>query len=202
MPVDSSAPLTTSELAAVNTIIAAIGESPINSLDEQPTHDVTVALNTLREISGEVQSEGWNWNTEDDYPLVPNISKEIVVPANVIRVHFREPDSRDVVLRGQRLYDRAGHTYKFDGTLSATITFLLPFEELPETARRYITLKALRIFQERTVGSGNLHDFHVQDEARARAALLAEERMQDRPNILAGTTGYTGMWNVINVLRR
>ena len=123
----------TSELEAVNTIIATIGESPINSLDEQPTHDVAAAINTLKEVSTEVQTEGWNWNTDDDLPLVPNMDKQIVVPSNTVRVHFRDSlDPRDVVLRGQRLYDRANHTYLFTETIYATITLLLPFEELPE----------------------------------------------------------------------
>ena len=64
----------------------------------------------------------------------------------------------------------------------------------PEAARRYITLKAARVFQERTVGSGTLYDFQQADEARARALMLAEERRQDRPNILKGTLPPTGTW--------
>lgn len=193
----------TTELEAVNTIISSIGESPINSLDEQPTHDVVLAINTLKEVSTEVQTEGWNWNTDDDFPLVPNLDKEIFLPSNTVRVHFRESfNPLDVVLRGQRLYDRANHTYKFNETLYATITFLLPFEELPETARRYIVLRAGRIFQDRAVGSGHLHDFQITDEAKARATLMAEERMQDRPNILSGTTQRLAGWRPLDVLRR
>ena len=193
----------TSELEAINTIIATIGESPINSLDEHPTHDIVAAINTLKEVSTEVQTEGWNWNTDDDFPLVPNLDKEIIVPPNTVRIHFRESlDPQDVVLRGQKLYDRANHTYLFDRTLYVTITFLLPFEELPEAARRYIVLRAGRIFQDRFVGSGTIHDFNSMDEARARATLMAEERMQDRPNILSGTSIRTKGWRPIDVLRR
>lgn len=193
----------TTELEAVNTIISSIGESPINSLDEQPTHDVVLAINTLKEVSTEVQSEGWNWNTDDDYPLVPNLDNEIVLPTNVIRVHLRDSfNPLDVVLRGQRLYDRANHTYKFTEPLFATITFLLPFEELPETARRYIVIRTARLFQDRAVGAVSLHEFLLQDEARARATLMAEERMQDRPNILSGTTQRLTGWRPLDVLRR
>jgi len=193
----------TTELEAVNTILSSIGESPINSLNEQPTHDVVLAINTLKEVSTEVQTEGWNWNTEDDYPLVPNLDNEIVLPTNTVRVHFRDSfNPLDVVLRGQRLYDRANHTYKFTETLYATITFLLPFEELPETARRYIVIRAARLFQDRAVGAVSLHDFLLQDEARARAALMAEERMQDRPNILSGTAQRLTGWRPLDVLRR
>lgn len=179
----------TSELEAVNTIISIIGESPINSLTDERTHDIAVAINILKETMVTLQTEGWNWNTEDDYPLTPNLDKQIVLPANIVRVHFRDTnDGRDVILRGQKLYDRLNHTYQFTETLYATITFLLAFEEMPEPARRFVVLTAGRIFQDRVVGSGHLHDFNMLDEARARAALLADERKSDRPNILNGTT--------------
>lgn len=194
----------TTELEAVNTIISIIGESPINSLTDERTHDITVAINILKEITVETQTEGWNWNTEDDYPLAPNLDQRIVLPSNTVRVHFRDTnDGRDLVMRGQKLYDRVNHTDKFTETIYATITLLLPFEELPEPARRYIILKAGRVFQDRVVGSGYLHDFNAMDEARARAALLADERKSDRPNILNGIAGQRyNPWRPFNVLNR
>lgn len=198
----SSIILPTTELDAVNTMLGAIGETPISTLDEQPTADVMTSLNILREVSREVQTEGWSWNTEDDYPLMPDSDGHIILPQGTVRVNVPSHSCLNVIMRGTRLYNRIEHTYKFGSTLRLTITFLLPFEELPEAARRYITMKAARVFQERTVGSGTLHDFNIQDEARARALMLAEERKLDRPNILAGSSGYTGMSSVVDVLRR
>ena len=147
------------------------------------TADVSLARNILAEISRETQTEGWQWNTEDDYPLTPDAAKgEIKLPPTAIRVHFREPDGRELTIRGQRVYDRVNHSFTFpSGTrIPVTLTLLLPFEDLPEAARRYVTLKAARVFQERTVGSGTLYDFQQADEARARALMLAEERRQDQ----------------------
>ncbi|MEG2005519.1 MAG: hypothetical protein RR014_05735, partial [Bilophila sp.] len=71
-----------------------------------------------------------------------------------------------------------------------------------EAARRYSTLKALRVFQERVLGSQVLSQFQQQDEARARAALMADERKQDQPNILTGTGAPVGTWQVADALRR
>ena len=51
----------------------------------------------------------------------------------------------------------------------------LPFDELPENARRYIVLRASRMFQDRTLGAGTLHNFHMQDEMQALARLKQEE---------------------------
>ena len=186
----------TTELEAVNIILSGIGEAPISSFMEV-TADVSVARNILAEVSREIQTEGWQWNTEDEYPLTPDAAKgEIKLPRSVIRVHFREPDNRELTLRGSRVYDRVNRSFTFPPGIRilVTLTLLLPFEDLPEAARRYITLKAARVFQERTVGSGTLYDFQQADEARARALMLAEERRQDRPNLLKGTLPPTGTW--------
>ena len=186
----------TTELEAVNIILSGIGEAPISSFAEV-TADVSLARNILAEISRETQTEGWQWNTEDDFPLTPDAAKgEIKLPPTAIRVHFREPDDRELTIRGQRVYDRVNHSFIFSPgvRILVTLTLLLPFEDLPEAARRYITLKAARVFQERTVGSGTLYDFQQADEALARALMLAEELRQDRPNILKGTLPPTGTW--------
>ena len=79
----------TTELEAVNIILSGIGEAPVNSLSDM-TADVSLARNILAEISRETQTEGWQWNTEDDYPLTPDAAKgEIKLPPTAIRVHFR-----------------------------------------------------------------------------------------------------------------
>lgn len=192
----------TTELEAVNIILSGIGEAPISSFAEV-TADVSLARNILAEISRETQTEGWQWNTEDDFPLTPDAAKgEIKLPPTAIRVHFREPDDRELIIRGQRVYDRVNHSFTFPSgvRILVTLTLLLPFEDLPEAARRYVTLKAARVFQERTVGSGTLYDFQQADEARARALMLADERRQDRPNILKGTLPPTGTWKPILTL--
>lgn len=191
----------TTELAAVNTMLSGIGEAPVNSLSETTT-DVAVALNVLAEVSREVQTEGWQWNTEDDYPLTPASDGRIKLHPSIIRVHFREPDARELVIRGQYVYNRNTHSYLFDKdiTIKVTVTLLLPFEQLPESCRRYVTLRSLRVFQERVVGSNVLSGFHQQDEARARAQMQAEERKADRPNIIKGTLPPTGTWRPVTAL--
>ena len=60
----------TSELDAINVMLSGIGESPINSLNEL-TSDVSMARNILLETSKELQLEGFSWNTEDDYRIIP-----------------------------------------------------------------------------------------------------------------------------------
>ena len=54
----------TTELQAVNTMLSAIGEAPVNSISGTNNVDVSVAKNILDETSLSIQSEGWNFNTE------------------------------------------------------------------------------------------------------------------------------------------
>ena len=66
----------TTQLESLNIMLAAIGESPLNSrlggidiyTDTLPT-DAQVALNILTEQSKMIQSEGWSFNTEIDVTL-------------------------------------------------------------------------------------------------------------------------------------
>lgn len=196
-----SSPTPTQELEAVNIMLAGIGESPINSFKEVTT-DVSVARTLLTEASRETQTEGFHWNTEENYPITPDKSGQIILSPSIIRVIFSEHRNEDITLRGRRLYDRVNHTYIFDKdtVLYTTITILLPFDELPETARRYITLKALRVFQQRVVGANSLSEFQTRDEAFARALMLSEQRRQDKPNLLTGSRPAFGTWNVSNSL--
>lgn len=191
----------TSELDAINVMLSGIGESPINSLNEL-TSDVSMARNILLETSKELQLEGFSWNTEDDYPLTPDAKGTIKLHPSIIRVHFREPTDRELVVRGSQVYDRTNHTFAFPPEIKVrcTITQLLPFEQLPEAARRYVTIRALRVFQERVVGSQVLSTYQLRDEARARALLMADERRTDRPNIIMGTFPPVGTWQVRDVV--
>jgi hypothetical protein len=62
---------TTSELAAVNRLLSAVGEAPISDLASSTREDVLLAVNLLKEASMEVQSLRWRFNTEWGYELSP-----------------------------------------------------------------------------------------------------------------------------------
>ena len=73
------------ELDAVNQILSAVGQAPVTTLDLQNPEVYTV-LQTLRDVSREVQSEGWYFNTEHDVIFTPNSSDEIPVPDDVLQI--------------------------------------------------------------------------------------------------------------------
>jgi len=166
----------TTKLEAINVMLTAIGESPVNTITSSTTTDVSIAIQILDNVSREVQSVGWHFNTDTNYLLAKNSSNQIVLPSNCLRVDNSNKDADlDLVERGRKLWDRENHTYTITKDIRVNITWFLEFTELPETARRYITIRAARIFQDRMLASETLHKFHQVDEIQALAALKEHE---------------------------
>lgn len=187
----------TTELEAINTMLSTIGEAPVNTVEDNGIVDAVIARQILRSTSREVQSRGWHFNTEKGFLLTPDSEGFITLPPTTLRVDtVDEFQDIDVVLRGNRLYDRRNHTFKFDKPIRVDAVILLPFEELPEVAREYITIRASRIFQERVVGSDILSSFSKSDELRALVSLQEMEADTADYNIL------TDNYSVARVLVR
>ena len=185
----------TTELEAVNECLENIGQAPVSTIAGDLGVDTQIALNFVRKINRELQSQGWHWNTDKYFPLTPNGDSDILLPSGTLAVDSDGEDvARDVVQRGSRLYDRDNRTYAFTAALSTRLTVALTFEELPETARRYIMLKAARVFQNRVEGRADEED--VRDEMTAMSILHADELRSEDNNAL------TDNWSSASTLRR
>jgi hypothetical protein len=173
----------TSKLDAVNTMLGYVTEAPVNSIANTTALPPSAALakGVIDEVSREVQQDGWHFNTAQDYKLEANASNKFVLPDNVLQVDTVDT-TYDVVQRGTTLFDRKNYTDVFtEDELKVNITFLLEYEELPEQARRYIALKASRMFANRLVGSREIEALIYRDEIRAKAAMEeAEGNNSDR----------------------
>ena len=164
-------PTLTTKLEAVNSMLGHIGESPVNSISDTNALPVSAAtaITVLDETSREVQTEGWHFNTEKDVTLTPN-GGTITLPTDVLQVDATD-SSVDIVQRGATLFDRKSNSSTFTADLKVTLLRLLDWDYLPETARRYVTLRAARIFQGRIVGSRELEALIARDEYQARSRL-------------------------------
>lgn len=173
----------TTKLDAVNTMLGYVTEAPVNSIANTTSLPPSAALakGVIDEVSREVQQDGWHFNTALDYKLDANASNKFVLPDNVLQVDTVDT-TYDVVQRGTTLFDRKNYTDVFtEEELKVNITFLLEYEELPEQARRYIALKASRMFANRLVGSREIEALIYRDEIRAKAAMEeAEGNNSDR----------------------
>lgn len=177
----------TTELEAINLMLAGIGESPVSSVDDNGVVDAVLARMQLRATSRRVQERGWHWNTDPGMVLPRTFPDGFInVPANTLKVDSTSPDQDvDVVQRGTRLYDRRSHTYSFETALTVNLVSLLPFNELPEAARQFITIASARKFQEDRVGSTESSGFNRRDELMAWSALCDAEAETADYNVLS-----------------
>ena len=177
----------TTELEAVNTILSTIGEAPLSTLTGSLPVDGTTAKNILNEISREVQSAGWHFNTQYKVDLTRDTDNKVPIGTDVVRVELNnkyDKSSYDVVQRGSYLFNLAKNSNIFDQDFTEnTLIYLLAFDDIPEQARRYITIRSARVFHDRTLGANTLHKFSSEDEARS-LAVFKQAEMQTGDNTI------------------
>ena len=151
-------------------------------VETQANPDVAIALNTLREVSREVQSEGWTYNKEFDYELTPDSNDEIVIPDNMLQVDLNISSKRsgnrefDSIIRGGKLYDRIKHSYKWTAeSVYVDVLWYFEWEHIPDVVQAYIVARAATIVSSRIIGDGNQYQMLQQKEAYARAMALEYE---------------------------
>jgi len=170
----------TTSLAAVNSMLSTIGEAPVNSL-QSGLVDAETAETILNEVSRSVQAHGWNFNSEPDYTVAADTSGHVILPIEFIRADLANSETKyrsskeEYVQRGNKMYDKVKHSFNIGKSLKLDVVVLLQFEQCPEVARRYITVKAARIFQERVVGSDTLSAMNRNDEQESLFALREME---------------------------
>ena len=168
---------TETELSSVNSILASIGQAPITTLNfENP--ETSFIYQLLQEASVDVQNEGWVYNREEHFPVIPNENDEIFIPDNVLRMDVSEGQvyrTSDVVKRNGKLYNKLNHSYKFDKVIDMDIVWKFEYEDLPSVFKRYVTSKAATRAATQMVGNPQLAQLLAQQEASARSACVEYE---------------------------
>jgi len=195
----STVPIT--ELDSVNILLAAVGEAAVSSLETATTVDVTQAKNLISNINREVQQKGWHFNTEWDVVLSLDSDSRIPLGTSVLSVYS---PTKLTTIRGREgspfLYDLDNNTFIWTTSINDAVTItLLDFEDIPQTARQYITTKAARVFQEEIIGQVSAETVNRQEEAEAYADLLDDEGERSGFNVGYGTTD---MYNTTKLYRK
>jgi len=163
----------------------ALTQSSVTSRVENQTNpDVAIALNTLREVSREIQSEGWSFNKELDYPITPDSNNEVNIANNVLQMDlnrtYTQNIDRDSINRGGKLYDKKKHSYKWtDETLYVDITWYFDWVNIPDPIQAFIVARAASVVSSRIIGDGNQYQMLQQKEAFARAMAMEYECNQE-----------------------
>ena len=189
------------ELEAVNMLLAAVGEAAVSSLETATTVDVTQAKNLLSNINREVQQKGWHFNTEWDVVLSLDSDSRIPLGTTILSIYS---PTKMTTIRGREgspfLYDLDNNTFTWTASINDAVTItLLDFEDIPQTARQYITTKAARIFQEEIVGQVSAETVNRQEEVEAYADLLDDEGERSGFNVGYGTRD---MYNTTKLYRK
>ena len=178
-PVTYEYTLNISQTVAERTLTQSKVETRVET---QANPDVAIALNTLREVSREVQSEGWAYNKEYNYELTPDANDEVLIPSDFLQVDLNISSKHsgnrqyDSVIRNGKLYDKIKHTDKWtDESVYVDILRYYEWEHIPDAVQAYIVARAATIVSSRIIGDGNQYQMLQQKEAYARAMALEYE---------------------------
>ena len=173
---------TDTDLSAVNSILGAIGQSPVTELNYQ-NPEISFVYNILTEVNKDVQNEGWIFNIEKHFPASPDdTSKKITIASNILRYDLTDGQTfrtQDVVRRVQNgityLYDTVNHTYQFEDDVELDVVYLFPYGDLPSVFQRYIISRASVRAATQLVNNPQLAQLLQQQEAMNRASCMEYE---------------------------
>ena len=203
------------EQEAINLMLAAIGQAPITGMDETvlyrleddgvtytelpavPTNpDVAICKTTLYQVSREVQSEGWTFNTTYNEKVSPraNDNRIVIRSSNIgsrsyciqmdLSYNTRFARDKDSVAKADGdtifLYNRTDNTFDW-GTEPVEVDkvmYINNLGELPPPAYNYIVAKASADVSMRTVGDTDQYRTLKEREDYCRTQLQEYEMNQ------------------------
>lgn len=140
------------ELSAVNDILAAIGESPVNTLEGDANADVVNARRILGKINRQEQAKGWTFNIDENVSLTPDAYSQLI-PYMPNYLSVTTTGGTPYTNRGGYLYDRTTKTDRFPNAVQVNLISLRTFDEMPEAFKSYIVTKAAKEFNIRFFGA-------------------------------------------------
>ena len=196
---------TDTELSAVNSILGAIGQSPVTTLGTVSETDgisaydnpeVSFIYNLLRDANVDIQSESWHFNTETHVKYAPGTNGKIEVGSDVLQLDVTDgwrTRRYDVVKRNGYLYDKHHHTDDWSTitSIQLDVTKLYNFSDVPQVFKRYITYRASRMAATQLVANPQLVQLLTQQEQLARAACLEYECNQGDHSMMGFPHGST-----------
>lgn len=165
----------TTKLEAINTMLSCVGQSPLKTLEGTKSSFTITAEQILDEECKRVLLTGWDFNTEYNYQLTPDINKHIQITDNMLLVHHNEAYQNRYVIRYSKIYDKVKHSYEIEKPLLCTVVWFFPYDELPENFKTYIKMSSAYKFCKRVLGSETACVYTREDVAEAYVDLMNYE---------------------------
>lgn len=174
------------KVQAVSRLLSTIGVAPVSSLAGSLSLTVELAQTALDNVSRDLQSTPWGFNSERKVEFTAGEDGEIRLSGAtytglyVSSFDFDEPTSYDPIIKTtggvQQIWDRksksftaftAGSVYK------ASVTYYLQWEDLPEAVKAYVAARAAREYQLQMVGNPQM------DQMLVTQMLLAQQNLTE-----------------------
>lgn len=176
-------------LTSINTLLQTINELPIESTDDLINSTTgQLAEMTIIEVKKEVLSQGWSFNTDKNYPFPPDVNGYIAIPYNVLDI---VATNSNVIMRDWKLYDKTKFSFEFENAVPCDVVWNMDFNSLTHPIRHYITIKAARIYQARTIGDLASYQYTSKEEEDAYLSARYSEGRTGKYNILTSSYGVT-----------
>jgi len=178
-------------LYSVNIMLQMINELPVtDDVELAEILEAQLASSVLIETKKEILSEKWDCNTDSNYSFPQDPSGYINIPSMVLDISSTDGD---IIMRDWRLYSKKDQTAIFTEPQSVDVVWDLDFNTLTHPIRNFITIRAARKFQARTVMDMNVYSYSQQDEEDAHMIARRSEGFTGRFNMLTSPYGQDNL---------
>ena len=178
-------------LYAVNILLQLINELPVNNdVELADILEAQLASSVLIEAKKEVLSEGWDFNTDNDYEFPIDNQGYIPIPTNVLDI---SDNNGRYIMRDWRLYDKQNKTAIFTNPQKLKVIWDLDFNSLTHPLRNFITIRAAVKFQARTIMDTSMYKYSQQDEQEAYLVARRSDGFTGNYNMLTSAFGSTNL---------
>lgn len=178
-------------MQSVNIMLQMINELPITTdVELAEILEAQLAASVLIETKKEVLAEGWDFNSDTDYEFPQDSVGFIAVPANVLDIASSDGD---IIMRNWGLYSKSDQTSTFEEPQEMNVIWDMDFNALTHPLRNFITIRAARKFQARTIMDTAVYSYSQADEEQAYVMARRSEGFTGVYNMLTSTYGQDNM---------
>lgn len=179
------------ELDAVNDTLSAIGESAVNTLDDNVNADVANIRRILNQFNRRSQTRGWTFNTETTV-LLPDTFDQLIPYLDDYLSVLSTGGATVYRNRGGYVYDISTATDRFTGPISVELITLIPYGDMPEVFKQYIVALTAQRFNMSFFGDDGIEASLAEQVMELQIAVMEFELDYGNFNMLEGDAWVQG----------
>ncbi|AIA83153.1 tail protein [Podophage Lau218] len=179
---------------AINICLTAIGERPLTgNTSITGNFEAELASDIIEEAKVEVLSSGYQFNTDNNWELIPDNNNYIGIPPTAL---FVDPTGgENWIIQNEagarQLYNKDDQTLLFTEKALVDIRWNIDFDDMPVVAQQLTVNIAKKKLYERIIGVDSILNIFAQEIQQSKVNLLADEinvgdysYFDDNPKIL------------------